>query len=139
MRFVGRSREGDRNVALSCVGEHRSEARHELVGWQAWAMAGASEEHNVISLNLASALNSYLRGKRCRTFVNDMKVRVNWEGAPTFSYPDVLVAQDKAEVTLHRRPNGWKPEVISDSGTVLELRSLEFSLPLAAIYEGAEV
>ena len=68
-----------------------------------------------------------------------MKVRVNWQGAPTFSYPGVLVAQDKAEVTLHRRPNGWKPEVISDSGTVLELRSLEFSLPLAAIYEGAEV
>lgn len=139
MRFVGRSRKGDRNVALSCVGEHHSEARHELVGWQAWAMAGASEEHNVITGNLFNALFTHLRGKRCRTFVNDMKVRVNWQGAPTFYYPDVLVAQDKAEVTLHRRPNGWKPEVISDSGTVLELRSLEFSLPLAAIYEGAEV
>jgi Uma2 family endonuclease len=170
-------------------GERHSEVRHELVGWQAWAMAGASEEHNIISLNLASALNSHLRGKRCRTFVNDMKVRANWQGAPTFFYPDVLVtcdprdteryfkqfptvvievlspetekfnrreklmayasldstqeyvlvAQDKMEVTLHRRANGWKPEVISGAGSVLELRSLEFSLPLGVIYEGVKV
>jgi Uma2 family endonuclease len=49
----------------------------------------------------------------------------------------VLVAQDKAEVTLHRRANDWKPEVIS-AGSVLELRSLELSLPLAAVYEGVE-
>jgi len=167
-------------------GERHSEVRHELVGWQAWAIAGASEEHNVITGNLFNALFTHLRGKRCRTFVNDMKVRVNWQGAPTFFYPDVLVtcdrrdteryfkqfptlvievlspetekfdrreklmayasldstqeymlvAQDKAEVTLHRRANGWKPEVISDGGSMLELRSLEFSLPLGVLYEG---
>ncbi|MCW5556628.1 MAG: Uma2 family endonuclease [Verrucomicrobiae bacterium] len=170
-------------------GERHSEIRHELVGWQAWAMAGASEEHNTISLHLASALSAHLRGKRCRTFVADMKVRVNWQGAPTFFYPDVLVtydprdieryfkqfptviievlspdterfdrreklmayasldslqeyvlvAQDKAEVTLHRRANGWKPEVISGITNSLELRSLEFSLPLTSVYEDVAV
>jgi hypothetical protein len=51
----------------------------------------------------------------------------------------VLVAQDKMEVTLHRRVNGWKPEVISGSGSGLELLSLEASLPLAAICEGLKV
>lgn len=170
------------------VGERHGEVRHELVGWQAWATAGASEEHNLISFNVAAALRSHLAGKRCRTFIHDMKVRVNWQGAPTFFYPDVLVtcdprdaeryfkqfptlvievlspetekfdrreklmayasldstqeyvlvAQDKSEVTLHRRANDWKPEVIS-AGSALELRSVEFSLPLAAIYEGVKV
>jgi Uma2 family endonuclease len=121
------------------VGERHSEVRHELVGWQAGAMAGASKEHNLITGNLFNALFTHLGGKRCRTFVNDMKVRVNWQVAPTFFYPDVLVVQDKTEVTLHRRANGWKPEVISSVGSVLELRSLEFSLPLAAIYEEVKV
>lgn len=36
-------------------GERHSEVRHELVGWQAWAMAGASEEHNFITGNLFTA------------------------------------------------------------------------------------
>lgn len=170
-------------------GERHVEVRHELVGWQAWAMAGASGEHNAISLNLASALNARLRGKRCRTFVHDMKVRLNWQGTPSFFYTDVLVtcdsrdveryfkqfptvvidvlspeterfdrreklmayasldstqeyvlvAQDKAEMTLHRRANGWRPEVISGVEHSLELRSLEFSLPLASVCEDVKV
>lgn len=170
-------------------GERHSEIRHELVGWQAWAMAGASEEHNLISFNLAAAIRAHLKGKPCRTFIHDMKVRVNWQGAPTFFYPDVmvtcdprdidryfkqypkvvievlspeterfdrreklmvyaslettqeyvLVAQDKAEITVHRRSNNWQPEVLTGAANSLELRSLEFSLPLSAIYEGVKV
>lgn len=46
-----------------------------------------------------------------------------------------MVAQDQAEVTLHRRANGWKPELISGAGSGLELRSPEFSLPFDAIFE----
>jgi Uma2 family endonuclease len=49
----------------------------------------------------------------------------------------VLVAQDRREVTVHRRADGWKPEVIT-SGKIA-FRSLELTLSLDAIYEGVEL
>ena len=48
----------------------------------------------------------------------------------------VLVAQNRREVTVHRRAADWKPEVIT-SGEVT-FHSLELTLPLDAIYEGVE-
>ena len=56
------------------AGELHSETRHEYVSGRVYAMAGASEEHNVISLNIAAAFREHLRGHRCRAFMNDMKV-----------------------------------------------------------------
>lgn len=51
----------------------------------------------------------------------------------------VLVAQDRMEVTLFRRANGWKPEVLNKPEQSLVLASLEFSLPLSGVYEGVKV
>jgi Uma2 family endonuclease len=50
-----------------------------------------------------------------------------------------LVAQDRREVTLHRRANGWRAEVVKDAAASLRLVSLDFTLPLAAVYEGVKV
>jgi Uma2 family endonuclease len=73
-------------------GERESEVRHEYLGGQVYAMAGASKAHNVISLNIASALRSALRGTPCRAFINDLKVRIRAAGRDVFYYPDVLVS-----------------------------------------------
>lgn len=51
----------------------------------------------------------------------------------------VLVAQDRMEVTVFRRANGWKPEVFNKPDQSLALASLEFSLPLSGVYEGVKV
>jgi Uma2 family endonuclease len=51
----------------------------------------------------------------------------------------VLVAQDRREVTLHRRSDGWAPHVISAADAELALDSLKLLLPLAAIYEGVSL
>jgi Uma2 family endonuclease len=67
--------------------ERRSETRHELVNGQIYAMAGASEPHNVIVLNIGSELRTRLRGRGCRTYVTDMRVRV--PATDLFTYPDV--------------------------------------------------
>lgn len=48
----------------------------------------------------------------------------------------VLVAQDTKEITITRRANEWRKEVISGSDASVTLASLGFNLPLAAIYEG---
>jgi Uma2 family endonuclease len=51
----------------------------------------------------------------------------------------VLVAQDRAEVTLFRRANQWQPEVYNSPDQKVDLPSLGVSLPLELIYEGVPV
>ncbi len=73
-------------------GELHSEVRHEYIFGDVRAMAGASERHNVISGNVFAALREHFRGKKCRAFINDMKVRLIRADRSVFYYPDVLVA-----------------------------------------------
>jgi Uma2 family endonuclease len=72
-------------------GELRGEVRHEYLGGIACAMAGTTDRHNIISVNIASALHMHLFGKSCRAFINDMKVRVKVADRDIFYYPDVMV------------------------------------------------
>lgn len=51
----------------------------------------------------------------------------------------VLVAQDKMEVTVFRRANKWQPEIANKPDLQLRLPSLDFALPLSAVYEGVKV
>ena len=76
-------------------GERLSEIRHEYVGGYAYAMAGASDDHNRIVGNIYSSLHQRLRGKRCEPFMADMKLKI--PGGQAFYYPDVLVACDPSD------------------------------------------
>jgi Uma2 family endonuclease len=79
------------SVADYLAGENDGAVRHEYVGGQVYAMAGASARHNRIALNIAGRLNDHLAGDECEAFMADMKIRV----APDlFYYPDVVVACD---------------------------------------------
>jgi Uma2 family endonuclease len=51
----------------------------------------------------------------------------------------VLVAQDRMEVTVFRRADHWRPEVVRQPDQELRLSSLDFSLPLRELYEGVKV
>jgi len=70
--------------------EERSQERHEYVAGEVLAMVGTTPLHNQISLNVASTLRSALKGRPCRVFMSDIKLRVN--SADAFFYPDVFVA-----------------------------------------------
>ncbi len=72
-------------------GEQLAETKHELVDGQVYAMAGGSENHNLLSLNIATELKTQLKGTSCRTFIADMKVKAGED----FYYPDVLVVSQK--------------------------------------------
>lgn len=71
------------------AGEIRAGVRHEYVAGEVFAMAGASKMHALITLNIATLLRTHLRGKPCRTYVSDMKVRV--QSSSVYYYPDVTV------------------------------------------------
>jgi Uma2 family endonuclease len=79
------------NVNDYLAGERDGDVRHEYVQGQVYAMAGASDRHNRIALNLASRFNDQLADDRCETFMADMKVKVAEE---LYYYPDVVVACD---------------------------------------------
>jgi Uma2 family endonuclease len=75
-------------------GEKAAETRHEFVGGHVYAMACASEEHNIIVGNIFASLHAHLRGKACRAFMTDMRVRLAVSATDIFYYPDLMVACD---------------------------------------------
>ena len=72
--------------------ETQSPLKHEYHDGEVFAMAGASDIHNLISGNLYALLRSHLHGSPCQTFFADMKVRL--ETVNRFYYPDLLVTCD---------------------------------------------
>jgi Uma2 family endonuclease len=79
------------SVAEYLEGEKDSPVRHEYVEGYVYAMAGASDRHNRISLNIASRLNDLLGEGPCEVFMADMKVMASPE---IYYYPDVMVSCD---------------------------------------------
>lgn len=79
--------------------------RHEFVRGDVFAMAGADERHVTVAGNLYVALRAHLHGTPCRTFITDMKLRV--EAADAYFYPDVMVTcsvADAADSLIKREP-----------------------------------
>jgi Uma2 family endonuclease len=72
-------------------GELASPEKHEYLGGIVYAMAGASNVHNLIATNITIAIGSRLRGKRCRPFNSDTKIRVRLSTHLRFYYPDCSV------------------------------------------------
>jgi Uma2 family endonuclease len=73
------------------AGELSSPIKHEYLGGVLYAKAGARNAHNLIASNTLIALGSGLRGRRCRPFNSDTKIRICLPGQIRFYYPDVPV------------------------------------------------
>jgi Uma2 family endonuclease len=48
--------------------EQRGDVRHEYLGGRTYAMAGASDRHNVVAGNIFASLHRQLSGKPCRAY-----------------------------------------------------------------------
>src|SRR5258707_8038962 len=72
--------------------ELESPIKHEYMGGFVYAMAGARNAHNIIALNTCSALNFRLRGRPCRPFNSDTKIRIHLPRHIRFYYPDASVS-----------------------------------------------
>ena len=79
-------------VAEYLESEKSSPMRHEYLAGQVFGMGGTSATHNLIAGNVFARLRAHLRGRPCRVFISDMKVRI--EAVDFFYYPDVLVTRD---------------------------------------------
>ncbi|WP_246312029.1 Uma2 family endonuclease [Pseudaquabacterium terrae] len=79
--------------------------RHEFLRGEVYAMAGGEDRHATLALNFAMALRGHLQGSPCRTYINDVKLRV--APADAYFYPDVMVtcsAVDAAHRLIKSEP-----------------------------------
>jgi Uma2 family endonuclease len=79
--------------------------RHDFVDGEVYAMSGAGEAHVTVTGNVWAALRDRVRSSGCRTFITDMKLKV--EATGNFFYPDVFVTHseaDRADPLIKREP-----------------------------------
>jgi Uma2 family endonuclease len=69
--------------------EKDAEQKHEFYKGDIFAMAGASERHNIISVNLLGELHSRLKGKPCQPFGGDLRIHIPENSL--YTYPDIAV------------------------------------------------
>jgi Uma2 family endonuclease len=68
--------------------ERRSMEKHEYINGLVLMMAGARENHVLITSNTNRTLGNQLDERPCKVYMGDMKVRLT---ATTYVYPDVTV------------------------------------------------
>lgn len=66
-----------------------SDTRHEYLRGEVFAVGGGTPEHGALAAASTAALGNALRGRRCRVFNCDVRVRIRETGLTT--YPDVSV------------------------------------------------
>jgi Uma2 family endonuclease len=96
------------------AGEPVSPIKHEYLGGVVYAMAGARNAHNIIATSTLGSLHGRLRGKRCRPFNSDTKIRVRLPFHVRFYYPDASVI---------RRPNPQGDSFQDEPAVILEVIS----------------
>jgi Uma2 family endonuclease len=79
------------------TGEQHSFIKHEYINGAVYAMAGASEAHNLLAGNIFFHLFGHLRGSPCKVFMSDMKVQIKTASTECFYYPDVVVSCDATD------------------------------------------
>ncbi len=98
--------------------EQRSDIRHEYIDGQLLAMAGESQEHEEIVLNIVEALRSIAKAKGCRLYTKNIKLHVTQK---RYRYPDVMIlCTTKTEDGVETQPC-FVLEVLSDSTAQTDL------------------
>jgi Uma2 family endonuclease len=93
------------------------ESRSEYVNGEVFAMTGGSEAHNLIVTNTVRELSTQMKGRPCRVYANDLKVRIR--AANEGRYPDLIALCGERDFHDGRRDVILNPalvvEVLSDS------------------------
>ena len=91
-------------------GERTSETKHEYHQGEVFAMAGASRRHNLIVMNVIGELRSQLKGRPCRPYPSDMRLRI--EATGLYTYPDVMVVCGEERFGDEKQDTLLNPDVI---------------------------
>ena len=92
--------------------EDTAELRSEYYCGDVFAMAGGTPNHNRITVNLASLLNSQFRSGPCEAFSSDLRVQVAKDFH--YTYPDVVVVCGELILAESRSDTITNPVVIME-------------------------
>lgn len=90
--------------------ERASEVKHEFVDGEVYAMAGASERHNLIFGGVFGSLLNQLRGRGCRVYPSDMRVKM--EALGLYAYPDLSIVCGPSQFEKDGRDTLLNPAVL---------------------------
>lgn len=69
--------------------ENEAVEKHEYYKGEIFAMSGAGNRHNIISINIIVSLGNSLKGKSCQPYGSDMRIHIPQN--TLFTYPDISV------------------------------------------------
>jgi len=75
--------------------EAAATVRHEFINGEVFAMAGGTPEHSALAASIIRELGMMLRGKPCRVYTSDLRIRI--VGTNMSTYPDASVVCGKPE------------------------------------------
>lgn len=90
--------------------ERQSEIKHQFIDGEIYAMSGASEDHNLVVGNILASVRPQIRGKKCKIYPSDMKVRTPATGS--YTYPDVTVVCGESQFDDKQKDVLLNPTVI---------------------------
>ena len=70
--------------------EAKSDIRHEFLNGEVYEMAGGTPDHGAVAAAVIRDLGSALRGRPCRVFSSDVRVRIRATGLTTYADASVV-------------------------------------------------
>ena len=90
--------------------ERGSPSKHEYYAGGIYAMVGAIERHVLITGNVFFCLKSQLRGRPCKAYQSDMRLRIGPTGL--YTYPDVMALCGEVKLSDGHRDTIENPQVV---------------------------
>lgn len=75
--------------------ERASEEKHEYFNGEIFSMAGGTIIHSLITANTIRETGNVLKGKPCRVYDSNLRVRI--PRSPQYTYPDLTIACEDLE------------------------------------------
>ena len=90
--------------------EEIARVKHEYLGGEIYAMAGGTPEHAALGAALTTMIGEQLRGRPCRVYSSDLRIRVLATGLAT--YPDVTIVCGPTERDPESKTHVVNPRVV---------------------------
>jgi len=90
--------------------ERATQQRNEYFNGEIFAMGGASERHNLIVGNVFASLHFQMRGRPCKVYSSDMRVKISVTGL--YTYPDIVALCGEASFADEQQDTLLNPNVI---------------------------
>ena len=90
--------------------ERASPTKHESLAGDIYAMVGASEPHVLIVTNLVFLLKLRFRGRPCKVYANDLRLKVSDTGL--YTYPDLIAICGETKLSDGHHDMIENPQVV---------------------------